>query len=215
MPRRPPNGPEDRALSRAYRSTQSSGSQACPPAERLTDLAVGDLLEAERALLADHVVSCRRCTDDLQILQRTHAVAGVGRRSARAGWLAAAAAMAVLGIGVLFAVRSRPAIDTVRGGPDAGRAAGVSPAAGSTLAGPPEVLRWPAQKGAESYRVKLFDRSGRAIWDSGPLTSPPARVPAAARAALRAGESYFWSVEVARSAETLRLGPYAFALRPR
>ncbi len=214
MRQQPPIGPEDQALSQSYRSMQRSGSDGCPPPDRLTDLAVGEELEAERAVLADHVVSCRRCSEDLQILLRTHAVAGGTRRSV-AGWLAAAAALAVLGIGILFAVRARPAGDAVRGGRDAASAAGVSPAAGSTLAAPPETLRWLGQKGAETYRVKLFDQSGRAIWESGFLTSPSANVPAAARASLQAGKSYFWTVEVFQAAETLRLGPYSFSLLPR
>jgi hypothetical protein len=56
----------------AYRDLQGRGSPSCPPDERLIALVLHEDQSAEREPLADHLVSCRRCTDFYQLLLRVH-----------------------------------------------------------------------------------------------------------------------------------------------
>jgi hypothetical protein len=56
----------------AYRGLQGPGSPDCPPDDRLITLVLHEPLRAEREHLADHIVSCRRCTDLYQLLLRVH-----------------------------------------------------------------------------------------------------------------------------------------------
>jgi hypothetical protein len=56
----------------AYRDLQRRGSPSCPPDDRLIALVLHEYPGAERAQLADHIVSCRRCTDLAQLLLRVH-----------------------------------------------------------------------------------------------------------------------------------------------
>jgi hypothetical protein len=68
-------GPEDLELEswrQAYRDLQSRGSSSCPPDDRLIALVLHEHPGAEREQLADHIVSCRRCTDLAQLLLRVH-----------------------------------------------------------------------------------------------------------------------------------------------
>ena len=67
--------PDDRDIElwrEAYRSLQSHGSPSCPPDDRLIALVLHEHQSAGREQLADHIVSCRRCTDLYQILLRVH-----------------------------------------------------------------------------------------------------------------------------------------------
>jgi hypothetical protein len=56
----------------AYRDLQSRGSPSCPPDDRLIALVLHEDPGVERAQLADHIVSCRRCTALCQILLGVH-----------------------------------------------------------------------------------------------------------------------------------------------
>jgi hypothetical protein len=99
----PRREPETADLRRAYRDLQEAASGACPPPETLAALATGELAGEERQRLADHVVRCRSCTDNTQILMQTDAEAGGARRAAgtrvarASGLLAAAVAFLVAG----------------------------------------------------------------------------------------------------------------------
>lgn len=110
-----PENPELKDWRRAYRRLQEAGSDACPPEEALAALAVGEIPEAERAPLADHVVSCRRCAAlyrdlldlhkearragaDVPVSSATPTLTAPPRR--RAAWaVAAAAAVAAVSLG--------------------------------------------------------------------------------------------------------------------
>lgn len=56
----------------AYRDLQSRGSPSCPPDNHLIALVLHEHPGTEQEQLADHIVSCRRCTDLYQILLRVH-----------------------------------------------------------------------------------------------------------------------------------------------
>jgi hypothetical protein len=166
----------------------------------------------EREKFADHIVSCRRCGPDYQILLRTHAhsqaALSQGRMS-RPVWITAAAVL-IAAAGAILIWQSRRPSEALRGVPPPQL---VSPPRGSRLASPPGALAWPTQTGADGYRVRLFDASGQTLWESGRLAAPTAELPEAARERLAAGQSYFWSVEVEMPLEKTRLGPFSFTIR--
>jgi hypothetical protein len=60
------------AWRQAYRDLQSRGSARCPPDDQLIDLALHKHSGNEREQLADHIVSCRRCTDLYRLLVHAH-----------------------------------------------------------------------------------------------------------------------------------------------
>ena len=199
-------------LSDAYRRVQEPGSPACPTPEILTDLALGTTAGEERARIADHVVSCRRCSEDVQLLLATNREA---RRepdvpSGRRRWLAVAAAvvLAVLA-GGLVVLRQRAGVESADRG-TAMQATGELPPNASALADPPALFEWPAAPQAESYRFKLFRDSGDALWESDPVTAPHVEIPPERRASMEGGRSYYWVVEVEGPLEKARLGPFTF-----
>lgn len=201
-------------LARAYRELQIPGSDQCPDADALAALAVGETPTGEREGLADHVVSCRRCSESYQILTRTHERAsrqGSGARSLHLGWIAAAA-IALVAAGGLIVFRSARREEALRGS-SRETPVSVAPADGAALANPPAVFRWPPQPHAEGYRVKLFASNGDTLWEEDAGAAHRLEVPEAAKSGLRHGQSYFWTVEVQMPLEKQRLGPFSFTLR--
>jgi hypothetical protein len=201
-------------LAAAYRELQGPGSDACPPAEALAALAVGER-GPDSESVADHVVSCRRCADDMQVLLRTRAEMSGGRpESARVRpWLFAAAAAALV-LGFLFVRRPAAPISKTLGVERglAEEGARVTPPSGSELASAPAQFEWPPRPGAAGYRVQLFDASGAEVWRSERLTVPRVELPPPERDKIRAGGAYFWRVEVDGSPEKMFLGPFTFQL---
>src|SRR5262249_61691505 len=115
----PRQEPETADLRRAYRDLQEPGSGTCPAPETLAALATGELAGEERLRVADHVVRCRSCTDNAQILMQTDAEAGGARRAAGARLARApgppAAAAGLVGAGGSLVLYPPP-----RGGAGAG-----------------------------------------------------------------------------------------------
>jgi hypothetical protein len=162
----------------------------------------------ERQALADHVATCASCAADFRLLRELHAEASrdaaAGRPSRRV-WLAAAAA-ALAAVALLPLLLREPA-DQVRG-----TANEVRPADGAVLERAPEVLAWPAEPGARAYRVRLFQADATPLWDSGEVAGPPVRLPAEQLAGMRAGGSWYWTVEALGPVQRRRLGPFWFQL---
>ena len=211
-----PEKPEVTTLSQTYRDLQGAGSDQCPSAEARAGVAVGEAPEPDRDRIADHAVSCRRCSEDLQILMRTHLEAAgapaAPRTIRRMMWLSAAA-IAVIAAGAVLVLRTSRPVEVVRGGRALREAALVTPHDNATLPAAPEKLIWPAQPGAESYRAKLFDASGQGIWESERVAEPSVAVPPTVASRLQSGQGYFWAVDVEMPFEKQRLGPYSFTLR--
>jgi hypothetical protein len=78
---------------------RTAGAGACPGAEALAALAMGEGEPDERRAVADHVVACAACAADFRLLRELHhealPAAPRDRRPARRAWLATAAAAAV------------------------------------------------------------------------------------------------------------------------
>ena len=206
---------ETTLLRQAYNRLRSPGSVACPDAQDLTALAIGETADRER--IADHIVSCRQCGADYRILLDLHEEASAplrSRTSARAWIAVAAVALAAAAGALLFLRAGRGAGDgeAIRGSAASQIAAPVVPAAGATLAKPPARLTWPGQGSAEGYRVKLFGASGEKLWESERVSRPSIDLPLAALS-FENGRRYFWTVEVETPLEKTRLGPFWFTLR--
>ncbi|MEO1369834.1 MAG: hypothetical protein AAFX50_21840, partial [Acidobacteriota bacterium] len=74
-------------------------------------------------------------------------------------------------------------------------ATAVAPAPGDVLASAPGLLAWPAQPGAEGYRVEVFDSTARPLWRSSWLDGPSSPLPPELVEDLAVG-SFLWRVEV-------------------
>ena len=199
-------------LSDAYRRAQEPGSPDCPAPDILTDLALGTMAGEERARIADHVVTCRRCSEDVQILLATNREARreLDAPSGRRRWLAVAAAvvLAVLAGGLLV-LRQRAGMESADRGART-QATGEIPPDASALADAPARFEWPAAPQAEGYRFRLFRDSGDALWESDRVTAPHVEIPPERRASMESGRSYYWVVEVEGPLEKARLGPFTF-----
>ena len=209
----PPRAEPEAALLQAYRELQQSGSGGCPDAEALVGLVLKDVPPEEREALADHVVSCRRCSEDYQILSRTHVEASpMRRRLDPRAWIAAAVILFAVAGGVFVARRDRGESDITRGA-SSSVGSHVVPPDGGSVPSPPAEFVWPPQPGAEGYRVKLFAPSGDPLWESERVKQNRVGLPPLQRSRLSAGQSYFWVVETEMPLEKTRLGPFRFRLR--
>ena len=128
--------------------------------------------------------------------RRERARAAGERRAAPAWTRWAAAALVVLGLGLLWQAL-RPAlppelagpggIDVVRGG----EIAAVAPV--GEIAGVPAELAWQAVSGAARYRIELFDVAGESL-GGGESASATFALPAGVAGRLHVRSSYAWQV---------------------
>ena len=162
--------------------------------------------------MADHVVACRRCSESHLLLTHAHAFATQKPDGARVWrpW-AAAAAIALVALAAVWTIRSSGNREAFRGAASV-PSGEVIPADGTTIGDPPPVLRWPMQREAQSHRVRLFSSAGDPLWEADAGKSREITVPESVRVRLRAGQAYFWTVDVGTPAGTERLGPFAFTL---
>ncbi|MCP3956756.1 MAG: hypothetical protein GY719_02770 [bacterium] len=206
-------------LRASYRQAMDAGSESCPEDENLAALATGEL-GGESPGLADHVVSCRRCAERYRTLRELH-LAAEGRTGGRVTrWRRplratfAVAAMLVVALG-LYHFLAPPTPDSSRSGAGDQLRTTVSelevtPADGAVLGAPPRSLAWPAQTGAGTYRVHLFDAGAEPLWESGPLSEPGVDLPEPQVAELRSGGSFFWVVRMSGFSQRRELGPFWF-----
>ncbi len=202
---------------------------APPSDDELVELVAGNLQGEERARLADRVVASRRGSEDYRLLQELHREAGQrrGARSSRlparttsrlAARITAIAAVLLLVAGLTLWIGDfgEPPADVTRGGALNAAAAAVEPADESEHETPPSRFAWPSQPGAAAYRVELRDSRADLIWRSPeiPPSAPQLDLPAAVGERLRAGEAYFWVVQVDDGARPA-LGPFWFHLAER
>jgi len=151
--------------------------------------------------------------DDAILAAAREAAAEHARRRARRARLVpalAAAALAVVAIGLVTFTQLRPMDDTVRGD-DAGL---VVPPSGARLDSAPDELAWPAQPGATAYRVVLRDASAVVLWRGPESAANRLTLPTDGRRALDRAGTYLWTVEVDGGARG-ELGPYWFEIAAR
>jgi hypothetical protein len=214
---------EVEAIASVYRQGLSPGSEACPGDEQLVALLLEEIAGEERDVLADHVTACERCSQAYRLLLDLDRSAGSRRATViRAGsrWrvlaLAAGLAAGAVGLAQLWPILVPPAPrpgerDGALRGPSLRREEHVSPPRNSILREAPMSLSWPAEPGAATYSVKLFDEAGEMIWQSEPVGAWTVTVPASTRNTLADGHDYFWVVEIT-SGPPRRLGPFPFRI---
>lgn len=185
----------DARLQELYqRALDARGERArasCPSPEMLRALVAREGGESARLATLDHVMSCRECQREFELLRAMAAAAPVERRwrvpvpLALAASLLIAAAAGVVGVRTL----TRPGDDVMRGG-----AEGVSLIAPS--AGAPRLLRWRAVPSAISYRVEVLTYSGTVV-SGATTTDTVAAIPDSV--SLSSGARYLWWVRARRA----------------
>lgn len=149
-----------RATYKRVREARSTARQGCPSAEAVEALAKVRVHSEATASVFDHVLACRACTEEYELLRSIHAVQRPAVTPAMRRWAPLAlAAGAILAVGLAGVWRARES-DTVRGG-----------ASEVTLVGPPTAvgrgdslhLVWRAVPNAASYRVDLLQPTGGLI----------------------------------------------------
>lgn len=123
--------------------------------------------------------------------------------------MAAVAASLLLAVGLLL---DRQPATAPSPAPVRGDEALVEPSPSRRLVAPPARLRWPVQPGATGYRVHLFDAAAERLWRSAALSRGELTLPPEAVAALRRGDTYFWTVEVLGPVAKRELGPFWFEI---
>lgn len=131
----------------------------------------GRLSEADAAAFEEHYFSCPECREDVArggelraMLGRPPVVAAAPARRLTPSWLAlaAAAAIAVIGLGVFQLSRQKPEP------PASGLRAGHEALDVRVAAGPRGgfELTWSAPSNAASYRIEVFGADGATLWTS-------------------------------------------------
>lgn len=198
-------------LKRLYAEHTSRRVGACIEAGELAMLSAGELPDARRAAVVAHLIGCSDCAAELQAMRCINDVvdAVIDRKGddarpriltfhPRATWRLTAAA-ASLAASALLAVflwqsdRMPENIDTSARGKRIGFDHAV-PADQKVVGSAPERLQWAAVKGAESYRVTLYDFESILIWKSRPVESTSVALPEEVRARLNRGGRWFWRV---------------------
>jgi hypothetical protein len=179
----------DEELRREYqRASNTTPLGAHPEPEKLAALVSGEMREAERLTILEHVLRCPTCKPELELLRAANEGARAAeRRTIPSRWLAlAAAALILVGIGALTLRGRRPVVpvDVMRGGHVA--VSVIEPFTGTTISKPVR-LTWHAMDGARSYSVELLSAQGNVIaaW-----TTPDTTIAVADSVRIDAGNSY-------------------------
>jgi hypothetical protein len=199
----------DDELQRAYASAIASpwGRTPCPEPEALADLAERRGTDEARLAILDHVMACAGCRRDLDLLLVADRA---GARSARPSrWVAAAAAaVLVVGLGAVGArtlLRERPP-EVERGG--AARLA-LSPERGA-VAARPLALRWHAVPGGRDYRVELLAADGIPLWSA---VTPDSSAVVPDSVVARSGEYGWWVTARLADGSSVRSPVTPFSVR--
>jgi hypothetical protein len=132
-------------------------------------------------------------------------------------WRLAAAAILVLGAGLMFQLSRpgapplpAPGTETVARG---GEVEAVSPV--GEVPGIPAELDWKPRPGAASYRVRLSAVDDTVLWETA-VPAPPVRLPAEVSGQLHRAVVYIWTVEAldASGARLASSEPVRFRARP-
>jgi hypothetical protein len=206
----PVNDTELREIYAGLMARSGKGRARCPSPEAIQALVVREGDEATRLATLDHVMSCRECRAELDLLRSIEAAGSALDQSARRPerrWLMPAA----LAASVLFAflvgrsALTRHPVDELRSGP-ANTAAVVLVAPGTEVAaGEPVSFAWRLVDGASRYRLEVLDSAGNMAVEA---ETADTTVTLNSVASLAAGTYQWWVI-----AMTPRPGPRS-ALRP-
>ena len=203
---------------RAVYQRVTAGSRTCPDADTLVRAAEGALAGGERESILSHIESCSRCAEDARIAFSAHGAVPRAGRASRGlpmvrGWLAIAAAAAIVSVGALFLLRKTPPSDegALRGVAESGQR--TRPPASAHLPHAPLRLEWENAPKSGEYEIVLFDSESTRIWSSGRIREPRAQLPEDVRRRVGAG-TYYWRVFYTPGTETLKSPLFGFVIDP-
>ena len=170
-------------------------------------LVTGELKGEEREKALRRLVDSPSGLQKYRILTELHVAA---RPDAGYRWTYSAAAVVLLAIGVTFFLSSSiptPMNDgTVLRGPDHER---VVPEDNALLDRLPTDFSWPAEPGAERYRVVFHGEEQGEIWSSEWTNLPKLKdIPQGTFAGQRSERRYYWIVEVDGRTARSQIGPF-------
>ncbi len=198
---------EDR-LRNAYGAALGRGMAGGGPRhvspEAISALARREGSEPERLATLDHVMSCRECRaefDLLRSIEQAGAQSGATRSTARRTWFvpAALAATVLLAVGVGRMVTSSREHDLTRG-TETGAFTLLRPGAEAS-AGDSLTFVWSAAPAARGYTLEVLDAAGEVVASA--ETTDTTATPGAA-AALPPGNYQWWVRATTMDARTLR-----------
>lgn len=174
---------------------EPKGRAGCPSPETIHDLVMRKDGEADRLATLDHVMSCRDCRGDFDLLrtiEQSGAALGEAGQGSRRRWVMPAA----LAASVLFAVligratlTQRPS-EELRSGPAGASVTLVAPETGAT-AGQPVTFTWRAVAGASRYRIEVLDSIGNLAVEA---ESPDTTATLNSVAGLAPGKYQWWVI---------------------
>lgn len=164
----------------------------CPTPEMLRALVAREGAESTRLATLDHVMACRECQREFELLRAIAAAAPPAPRWRVSAPLALAASLLLVVAASVVGIRalSRPGDDVMRGGGAEGVSL-ITPASET-----PRVLRWHRVPGAISYRVEVLTDSG-ALLSGATTTDTSAAIPDSVP--LPEGARYLWWVRAHRA----------------
>ena len=146
----------------AHLARTGAGRTSCPSPEAIQALVRREGDETARLATLDHVMACRHCRTELDLLRTVEEAgvrAGAGSVPGRRRWMMPAALAATLLVAIgLGRAALRSSDDAVRSG-DAARLELVAPGAEVT-AGAPMSFAWRPVEGASRYRLEVLNESG-------------------------------------------------------
>lgn len=178
------------------------GGHASP--EALAALARREGMESERLATLDHVMSCRECRADFDLLRAVEgagAKLGKARSGARRAWFlpAALAASLLVAIGVGRLV-TRPGDDDIARGGQTGAISLLRPGK-EAVAGDSITFAWTPAPGAGKYSLEVLDAGGSVVLMA--ETSDTVTTPGMATG-LPSGDYKWWVRATTSDARTVR-----------
>lgn len=197
-----PRPEELEELEKLWRRTVISPEGQCPSSETIARGAAGELPPGERAAFAGHLATCESCADLVRLhpdmkswADRASARLGVARpmKTFRAAWPLAAAAVVVLGVGLLAVTRFRPAESpSYRTGAVADLHSLLEP--DRPLPRAAFLLRWTPGPAGSRYSVLVAKENLTPITRAEGLAAPELLVEERLLADLPRGSNVVWSV---------------------
>jgi hypothetical protein len=194
-------------LRRAYAAAVESGAVA-PAGRHATPEAIAALArregsEAERLATLDHVMSCRECRTDFDLLrsiEQAGAEIGAARTGRRRTWLVPTALAATLLIAVgVGRMLLKPGDDLTRGG-EAGALTLFQPGP-EAVAGDSLTFSWSPAPGARTYALEVLDAGGSVVLMA---EVPDTVARPSVSAGLPPGEYKWWVRATTSDARTVR-----------
>ena len=202
-------------LTDLFRTETMPDRSNCISKDTLIDLASGTDPRGTRRSVSDHLAVCSNCSDEYRLLlslnewARQEAALGEGIEGHKESWVDrcrsifkpqygfAAAVLLLLFISIPFLflryqLTEQSNTDVKRGGGSV--AVSSDPTDDSVVLEAPEKLAWKSSEKAFGYKIALYDRESKTIWESGLIKGESVVIPEEVRAKLNPGQVYYWRI---------------------